>query len=81
MDSSAVRSGLLTKIERPGTTLFPRSTDHKQREALSLALATLRTQGHAVICDEVFESGEPTGDIRVFHFTTCVRCREDDHAK
>lgn len=81
MESSAERSGLLTNIERPGTTLSPRSATLKEREALSLHLAALRTAGHAVIADEVFECGEPVGDIRVFHFKTCVRCKEDDHGK
>lgn len=68
----------LTQIERPGTVLFPRSSTLKEREALSLALGALRTQGHAVVADEVFEQGEPSGAVRVFHYTTCVACKETD---
>lgn len=72
-------SGLLTRIERSGGSgvLYANAT-LSERNALALHLGALRAAGHAVIADEVMESGEATGDIRIWHYLTCRACKRKE---
>lgn len=63
----------MKRIEKPGTYTFPGSCD---RAALGIKLRELKTQGHAIKADEVFEHKAKTGEIHVYHYLTCATCAE-----
>jgi hypothetical protein len=63
------------KINKAGDQLLlPASASLAERNALAAELIALRKAGHAVQCDEVIESGERTGEIRAWHYRTCLAC-------
>ena len=67
---------LLTHIETAGSQgILSRSATREERKALALHLTALRAAGHAIVADEVMEHGEASGDLRVFHYLSCVKCK------
>lgn len=68
-------SDLLTRLERAGGSgVLAKDATLAEREALALHLNALRAQGHAIACDEVMESGESSGEVRIIHYLTCQAC-------
>lgn len=66
---------LLTRLERAGgQAVLSRDATLAEREALALHLTALRKFGHAIACDEVMESGESSGEVRIIHYLTCSAC-------
>ena len=64
----------LTQIETAGSVVtVPVGVD---RLNLALHLGALRSQGHALVADEVITHGELQGAIRVTHYLTCKACEE-----
>lgn len=72
----------LTQLEKAGGALILKaSATLAERQALALHLIGLRAQDHAIVADEVMESGQATGEIRVIHYLTCNKCKEKNHAR
>lgn len=68
---------LLTRVEYAGGSgVLSRTATLAERKALALHLAALRAQQHAIVADEVMESGEASGDIRVWHYLSCRACAQ-----
>jgi len=66
----------LTDLEHAGGSgVLPLSATREDRMNLELHLYALKAAGHAIICDEVRESGETTGEIRIQHYLSCVACK------
>jgi len=64
-----------SKLNKSGAqALLPSSATLFEREQLSAYVAKLRRYGHAISSDEVRESGEESGAIRVIHYKTCRAC-------
>lgn len=68
-------SDLFTRLETAGGYAIIERASTVDRLKLSLHLAALRTAGHALAADEVMESGETTGTLRIIHYLSCVRCK------
>jgi hypothetical protein len=60
-----------------GQAMLPSSATLAEREALSAYVANLRKFGHAIASDEVIESNEPSGAVRIFHYLTCRVCQKE----
>lgn len=72
----------LTKLEQAGGALILKaSATLAERRTLALHLIGLRAQDHAIVADEVMESGQATGEIRVIHYLTCTKCKEDNYGR
>lgn len=72
-----MQSNLLTRVEKAGGSgVLAKTATLAERSALALHLAALKAQQHAIVADEVMESGEASGDIRVWHYLSCVRCKK-----
>lgn len=70
-------ANFLTRLERAGSQgVLSKDATLAEREALAIHLTALRKFGHAIACDEVMESGEMSGEIRVIHYRTCRACAE-----
>lgn len=70
-------SDLLACIERAGGQgVLDANAPRSEREAIAVHLGALRAQGHAIIADEVIESGETTGDLRIWHYLSCRACKK-----
>lgn len=70
-------SDLLTRLERAGGSgVLAKDATLAEREALALHLTALRAQGHAIVADETYESGEAAGELRVIHYLSCKACKE-----
>jgi len=41
---------------------------------LVLAVQTLKNEGHAITCDETFDSNKKFLDIRICHYLSCAAC-------
>jgi hypothetical protein len=68
---------LLTHLEHAGASgVLAKTATLAERSALAIHLAALKAQHHAIVADEVMESGEASGDIMVWHYLSCVRCKE-----
>jgi hypothetical protein len=67
---------LLTRIETAGgAAILHAHAPYEQRHALALHLAALRTAGHAVVADEVWNHNEMDGAVRITHYRSCERCK------
>jgi hypothetical protein len=71
-----MNNDLLTLVEKPGSYVLDASATLAERSAFALHLMALKSQGHAVMADEVVDDGKQTGAIRVFHYLSCVKCRK-----
>jgi len=68
----------LSKLNKSGAqALLPASATLFEREQLAKYIGKLKALGHALICDEVTESGELAGAIKICHYLSCKRCAED----
>lgn len=77
MEEGAGMTDFLTYLELPGSRgILPCTATRQEREALSLHLAALKAQGHAIACDEIMEFGDSSGGLRVTHFLSCERCKK-----
>ena len=69
---------LLVKIGTAGSfETLARSSPYSDKKALADRLIELKADGHAIMADEVFEPDTRTGNIRVFHYSSCVVCRRE----
>lgn len=65
----------LTRLEHAGGQgALSKDATLAEREALAIHLTALRKFGHAIACDEVMESGEMSGEVRIIHYLTCRAC-------
>jgi hypothetical protein len=64
-----------------GAAILPAEGSLAERKTFAIRLATLRAQGHAVAADEIIESGQTTGEVRVIHYLSCLKCKEDHHGR
>jgi hypothetical protein len=76
-------STLMRRLEHAGGSgILPASATLQERLALSLHLVALKKAGHAVVADEVYESGgmDDHGELRIIHYRTCTACKKVRHA-